>query len=135
MLRKIPVDFQLAPTQVIAAIEQIQPHTAICCGMAERRSRLTVESTGYKLDPVTGKRLEKIKTKVNLHKLVDNLSATAISHNAGRYVCNALYYSVLSYLHERHPATNCLFVHVPVLTPANCQPILSDFMAILQVFL
>jgi pyroglutamyl-peptidase len=134
-LRKIPVDFQLAPAQVLAAIAQIQPHTAICCGMAEKRSQLCIESNGTKLDALTGKPLEKIATKVNLDRLMEGLAITKVSHSAGKFVCNALYHSVLSYLRDRSPATSCIFIHVPVLTSANSGAILADFMAILQAFL
>lgn len=135
LLRKIPVDFQLAPTQVLAAIAQIQPQTVICCGMAEKRSQLCLESSGTKLDAITGKPLEKISTKVNLDKLVEGLTITKVSHSAGKFVCNALYHSVLSHLHDRSPAANCIFIHVPVLTSANSRAILADFMAILRTFL
>jgi pyroglutamyl-peptidase len=135
LLRKIPVDFQLAPDRVIAAIAEVKPRTVICCGMAEKQSHLMVESTGTKLDPVTGIPLEKFSTQIDLNRLVNNLNVTTISHNAGKFVCNALYYSVLKYLQEHSPATNCIFVHVPVLTHTNCQPILTDFMAILRTFL
>jgi pyroglutamyl-peptidase len=135
LLRKIPVDFEIAPDRVITAIAEVKPRTVVCCGMAEKRSHLIVESTGTKLDPVTGEALEKFSTQVDLDQLVDNLTVTVISHNAGKFVCNALYHSVLKYLHEHSPATNCIFVHVPVLTRTNCQPILRDFMAILRTFL
>jgi pyroglutamyl-peptidase len=135
LLRKIPVDFQLAPSQVLAAIAEIQPHTVICCGMAEKRSQLSLESTGTKLDALTGQPLEKITTKVNLDKLVDDLTITQVSHSAGKFVCNALYHSVLSHLRDRSPATNCIFLHVPVLTSTNSGAIVADFMAILQTFL
>jgi pyroglutamyl-peptidase len=135
LLRKISVDFHLAPTQVLAAIAEIQPHTVICCGMAEKRSQLCLESSGTKLDAITGESLEKITTKVDLEKLSDGLNITKISHDAGKFVCNALYHSVLSHLRDRSPATSCIFIHVPVLTSANTHAILSDFMAILRAFL
>jgi pyroglutamyl-peptidase len=135
LLRKIPVDFQLAPSQVLAAIAEIQPHTVICCGMAEKRSQLSLESSATKLDALTGNPLEKIATKVNLDRLLDGLTTTQVSHSAGKFVCNALYHSVLSYLRDRSPTTNCLFIHVPVLTSANSGAIMADFMAILQTFL
>jgi pyroglutamyl-peptidase len=135
LLRKIPVDFQLAPAQVLAAIAQIQPHTAICCGMAEKRSQLCLESNATKLDVLTGKQLEKISTKVDLDKLMEGLTIAKVSHNAGKFVCNALYHSVLSYLRDLSPATNCIFIHVPLLTSANSSALVADFMAILQAFL
>ena len=30
-LRQIPVDFQLAPTQVLAKVDELQPNIIICC--------------------------------------------------------------------------------------------------------
>ena len=35
-LRKIPVDFQLAPRQVLDRFNKLKPEILICCGMAER---------------------------------------------------------------------------------------------------
>jgi pyroglutamyl-peptidase len=125
MLRKLPVDFQRAPELVIAAIQEYSPEVVICCGMAERRSRLTVESNG-KLGGET------LKTGINLQVLVSNLKRTAISHDAGRFVCNHLYYSVLDYLRQYRSNSRCVFVHVPLLEPDNCTEILADFRLIVQ---
>jgi pyroglutamyl-peptidase len=125
VLRKLPVDFQRAPELVIGAIQEYAPEVIICCGMAERRSRLTVESNGKLGEEI-------LKTGVNLQALVNDLKITTISHDAGRFVCNHLYSSVLSYLRQYQLNSQCIFVHVPVLTPDNCAEILADFGLILQ---
>ena len=44
-LRRLPVDFQLAPKLVIAKLDELQPDVLICCGMAEERDKLSLEST------------------------------------------------------------------------------------------
>ncbi|MBW4489693.1 MAG: peptidase C15 [Trichocoleus desertorum ATA4-8-CV12] len=124
-LRQIPVDFDLAPSQLLAKVDELQPHIILCCGMAESRSLLTVESNG-KHDS------EVITTPLNLESLIADLPTTAISHDAGQFVCNWLYYSLLKYSREQKLQNYCLFVHVPILTPQNIEFMVSDFLTIMQ---
>ncbi|MGL4375522.1 MAG: peptidase C15, partial [Microcoleaceae cyanobacterium] len=71
-------------------------------------------------------------TKINLASLVKDLPYTEISHNAGKFVCESLYYSVLKHLDDFHPQRQCLFIHIPLLTERNKDVILSDFLSILH---
>ncbi|MEG4113054.1 MULTISPECIES: pyroglutamyl-peptidase I family protein [unclassified Microcoleus] len=123
-LRKLPVDFQLAPNLAIAQINQLQPDTIICCGMAESRQKLTVESCACCESDI-------MKTTVNLEPLLADLAATEISHEAGKFVCEALYYAVLKHLADSLLSTKCIFVHVPILTEENADKIVADFLLIL----
>jgi pyroglutamyl-peptidase len=123
-LRKLPVDFEQAPIQVISEINRLQPDVIVCCGMAETREVLTVESNGC----YEG---ETLKTAISVEQLVETLVATQVSHDAGQFVCNFLYYSILKYLIQNQMNSLCLFVHVPLLTPSNRTVILNDFAAIL----
>ncbi|MCU0534155.1 MAG: peptidase C15, partial [Hydrococcus sp. Prado102] len=75
-LRQLPVDVSLASEKAIATIQILQPHVVICCGMAESREQLTIESNATWDD-------EQIYTSVNLERLISQLSSTHISHNAG----------------------------------------------------
>jgi pyroglutamyl-peptidase len=109
-LRQLPVDFVLAPQQAIAQIQQLQPNCVICCGMAESRTKLSVESRA-----VSGDRV--LHTCFDLPQLVAELPMTEISHDAGRFVCNTTYYKVLEHLQDS-PGRG-LFVHVPILTAIN----------------
>lgn len=43
-LRRLPVDVQIGSCRLIAKINKLQPSDLICCGMAERRLKLTIES-------------------------------------------------------------------------------------------
>ncbi len=124
-LRQLPVDFHLAPHQVIEKIPQIQPDIIICCGMAESRQNLTIESRATQGENI-------LKTKINLDKLIADLPTTTISHDAGKFVCEALYYGVLKYIQDTKLSADCIFVHVPILTPANEAPILSEFLEIIH---
>jgi pyroglutamyl-peptidase len=124
-LRHIPVDFGVAPWQVIAKITAIQPDRVLCCGMAESRSVLSIESNGYFQS-------DYCFTTVDLMSLMAVTKTTIISHNAGRFVCNHLYYQVLRYLAATNSPIPCLFIHVPLLNEDNRPAIAADFVAIIK---
>ncbi|MBD1920722.1 peptidase C15 [Microcoleus sp. FACHB-831] len=124
-LRQLPVDVQLASSSAIAKIDEVQPDAIICCGMAESRTTLTVESNAS-----CGQ--EVIKTSLDLGQLVGGLTGTGISHDAGKFVCEGLYYQVLKYLREQQKNCPCIFVHVPIMTQDNLAEIVADFLLIIQ---
>jgi len=124
-LRRLPVDFQLAPKLVIAKLDELQPDVLICCGMAEERDKLSLESTASVGD-------EQIKTDLPIDKLIAGLAATQISHDAGRFVCNHLYFEVLRHVREQERAPHFLFIHVPVLNDENATMITDDFLEITE---
>src|SRR6476661_6354881 len=109
----------------ISKINQLQPDTIICCGMAESRQKLTVESCACCDSDIR-------KTAVNLEPLVADLAATEISHEAGKFVCEALYYAVLKHICDSQIAAKCIFVHVPILTPDNADKIVADFLLVMR---
>lgn len=125
LLRHLPVDFQRAPETVLAEMEQIAPDIVLCCGMAETRSQLSLEARGR----CQG---EDLFTIVPLENLMQGLTVTHISQDAGNFVCNHLYYSVLRYIHDRNLDIPCLFIHVPLLHEENLEAIVADFQLIIQ---
>jgi pyroglutamyl-peptidase len=124
-VRKLPVDSNLAALPIIEAIERIEPKSIICCGMAESRSQLTVESNA-----VCDRNC--ISTKVNLEKLVSCLNNTKISHDAGKFVCEGLYYQILKYIQSNQLNIKCIFVHIPLINPNRLNIIQQDFIAIIN---
>ncbi|MBD2042767.1 peptidase C15 [Microcoleus sp. FACHB-672] len=124
-LRKLPVDFELAPALALAKIEELQPDIILCCGMAEGREKLTIESRA-----VCGN--DTLQTSVDLEKIILGLSVTEISHEAGKFVCEALYYSVLNLCSSSCSQSQCIFVHVPILKDENLEQILADFLLIIR---
>jgi pyroglutamyl-peptidase len=124
-LRKLPVEIELASRCVITKINVLEPDAIISCGMAERRTQLSLESNATCGDIV-------LKTTVALEKLMDGASRIVISHNAGKFVCEGLYYSILNYLSEQQTNSRCIFVHVPILTKENIAFIMEDFLLILK---
>ncbi len=124
-LRQLPVDFEIAPQQVIRAIEQYQPRFIVLCGMAERRSTLSLEARAQHQGSV-------LTTSLNLPWLISGTKSSQISLDSGNFVCNWLYYNVLQWLLlHRHPS-QALFIHVPPLSDENQLNILSDFQHIIQ---
>ncbi|MCU0549837.1 MAG: peptidase C15 [Leptolyngbya sp. Prado105] len=132
-VRSIPVDFELAPKVTIKKIQEIQPDAIICCGMAESRELLSIESNGrFQSEILRSAFAVPGATRLALESLLEGTTTSEISHDAGNYVCNYLYYCVLKYL-ERHQLTQpCVFIHVPVLTPDNLDAIVADFLMILD---
>ncbi|WP_143467708.1 peptidase C15 [Leptolyngbya ohadii] len=128
MLRQLPVNLPVAKEITIAKLEQLQPKMLVLCGMAESRSRLSLEQQATV-------RNKTYQTPINLNQLVSDLQTTEISQDAGRYVCNSLYYAMLEYA-ATHPSGSsrypCLFVHIPVLTEKNRSLLLEDMGAILD---
>lgn len=124
-LRRLPVDIALASSYVIDKINEITPDVIICCGMAECRNQLTIEFNAACGDMV-------LRTNIELEKLVHDAQRIKISHDAGKFVCEGLYYAVLKYILDSKLKTHCIFVHVPILTEKNLSLILEDFMLILQ---
>jgi pyroglutamyl-peptidase len=123
-LRQLPVDTQQASQRVLATLEILQPDAIVCCGMAESREQLTVESNAWREH-------QQLKTSLDLEDLVAELTMTEVSHDAGKFVCEGLYYEVLNYLHRVQSPSRCVFVHVPLLAPDNFPGILADFLALL----
>ncbi|NEO57788.1 MAG: peptidase C15 [Okeania sp. SIO3B5] len=126
-LRKLPVDVQRATKIVIHKIEEIKPDLIICCGMAEKREILTIESQASCGEVV-------MKTSIDLAELVVGLDMTEISNDAGKFVCEGLYYSVLKYLDLSYLKSKCIFLHVPILTEKNRDLIVGDFIKLLSLF-
>ena len=95
--------------------------------MAEKRHKLTIESNAI----CDGQCLH---TAVNLKNLNQKLMVTEISHDAGKFVCEALYYQVLKYTQSSNKSIGSIFVHVPLLEQSNTDLILRDFHFILLYF-
>ena len=125
LLRRLPVDVEKASSYLIDKIIEITPDAIICCGMAECRHELSIESNA-----TCGNIL--LRTNIELEKLLHDAEKIQISHDAGKFVCEGLYYAVLKYILDSKLKTHCIFVHVPILTEKNLSLILEDFMLILH---
>jgi pyroglutamyl-peptidase len=125
LLRQLPVNTPVAKDMAIAQITQLQPQVMLCCGMAETRSKLSLESRA-----IVG--LQTLHTSMQLPELMQDLTCTEISDDAGQFVCNSFYFSMMDYFKSNNLSCQCLFIHVPILTHANRSQILMDFCKILN---
>lgn len=125
-LRLLPVDIELASKSTISKIAELQPDIIICCGMAESRSQLTIEARAR------DDREEVLNTQVNLSQLIAGIDGIEISDDAGKFVCEGLYYSILHYLKTSQLSSHCIFVHVPILSQDNFAEVKNSFLAVAQ---
>lgn len=125
ILRQIPVSFDLAPCRVIAKMVELRPHVVICCGMAETRTHLELELNGK--SPT-----RTLRTSLALNPLLANTHLTQISHCAGDYVCNHLYYHLLDTIHRHRWPTQALFIHIPRVSPDNEPFLIHDLSLVLN---
>ena len=127
-LRNLPVNIELATEKVINKIKQLKPNVIICCGMAEKRNKLTIESNA-------SSKSECLFTSADLKKISKNLITTEISNDAGKFVCEGLYYEVLNHIQLHNEEIHCIFVHAPLLNNTNLNLIIEDFYSIILSFL
>ncbi len=136
LLRHLPVDVDRATKQVIKTIAQSQPIALVCCGMAESRDNLAIEVQAFPPHK-SSSHLEShppspLTTTVELAQITQGLTTTTLSYDAGKFVCEGLYYKMLDYLGKFSPPFPCIFVHVPLLTPENQSVIMAEFSLILK---
>ncbi|MDB9527828.1 peptidase C15 [Oscillatoria sp. CS-180] len=125
VVRHLPVHSQLASCQVLSALLKHQPSAVVCCGMAEKRGLLNLEQCARSQSTV-------LKTPVDLSYLCSGTQWTTVSNDAGTYVCNDLYFQLLTYIETHHLSTNGLFIHVPLLNAYNREAIAYDLSLILS---
>jgi pyroglutamyl-peptidase len=125
LLRHLPVNTPVAKDMAITQITQLQPQVMLCCGMAETRQKLSLESRA-----IVG--FQTLRTPMRLPELMQDLIHSEISHDAGQFVCNSFYYTMMDYFKTHDLSCECLFIHVPILTNANRSQILIDFCKILN---
>lgn len=131
LLRHLPVDGEAAWAIVAAAMRRFRPARIIACGMAESRNRLCLEQQA-----VCGDRT--LSTAIDLGPWAAQLRLGEHSFDAGRFVCNDLYFSILEAL-ARDPCwqdTRALFVHVPPphrLGVDDSATLLQDFQTLLTL--
>lgn len=125
----LPVEFMRAPELALKEIGRLSPAAVIMLGQAGGRSAVTPETTAYNLmearipdnagyephgtEAAPGGEAE-IPASLPAERIVEAIRALGLpaelSHDPGRYVCNALMYSVLRSLRGSIPAG---FIHVP----------------------
>lgn len=160
-LRHVPVSFDLAPVRVESEVMRLRPGAVICCGMAETRSRLSIETQAKRLPSdadlsnsacessfqmssfgVSGdKHAEALsgyggtgtmRTSADINALMADTVLSEVSEDAGTYVCNHLYYNVLDLADRVSWTMMGVFIHIPIVTFSNRDFLVRDFALIVD---
>ena len=130
---QLPCVFGKSITALRRALRQHQPDIVIAVGQAGGRMEITPERVAINLDDAripdnAGKRpLDKAITPggpaayfstLPIKAIVAALQAqglpASISHSAGTFVCNHVFYALMA-LQEQHKIRSCGFMHIPFL--------------------
>jgi pyroglutamyl-peptidase len=122
-LHRLPVYVETAYDRILQAQQDAQADLILCCGMAESRQVLSLEAQA-KLGN------SRLTTPLDLEQLQSGLHHTEISHDAGQFVCNGLFYGLLAHFSPLAPQVG--FLHVPPLTNSNLPDLLVDLLEILR---
>ncbi|KAI4495598.1 hypothetical protein M0802_008610 [Mischocyttarus mexicanus] len=125
--KQIPVSYQYVSTEISKLWEEHNPIIVIHVGVSHKASCLTIEhiahNVGYIRPDIDGKRPHEscvgchvLETKIDVNRLCDSINENSkengctacISHDAGRYLCEYIFYQSLNI--KTHKT---LFVHVP----------------------
>ena len=127
VLHSLPVDVEQAFAQIQSVAQETPPDYIFCCGMAETRSRLNFE-----LQAVCGDQVRRSSIPTAYwNSLRTRWRCAELSEDAGRFVCNGLYFRLLD---ERAQLGNprVLFIHVPLVTETNRFDLMADFQLLVQ---
>ncbi len=127
---RLPVVFGEAANLLREAVARLRPELVICCGVAGDRKAVTPELVAlnyrharipdnagnqYFGAPIDPDGPAARMTRLPIHALIDAVKAEgipcALSLSAGAYVCNDVYYALLS--SEEDFGHRGLFIHVP----------------------
>lgn len=135
----IPVVFGVAADRVIEASAEICPDVIISVGQAGGRDAITPEILGINLryasipdnaenqpkdEPIEAGGENAYFSTLPVRKMAEAVNASGIpsrvSYSAGAYVCNDLYYTLLSHFGES--STRVGFIHIPYSVEQNKEP-------------
>jgi pyroglutamyl-peptidase len=126
----LPVTYQESGDLLMEEIDRLNPTLVVCCGVAAGRTAVTPElaainyryaripdnaGVSHQGDPIDPDGPAAFMTRLPVHAMVSAIQAedipAALSLSAGAYVCNNVYYALLSC--ESDYGHQGLFVHVP----------------------
>jgi pyroglutamyl-peptidase len=132
VIQEVPTVFHEAIKVVAQAIELHQPDVVICVGQAGGRTQITPERVAINLDdaripdnkknqPIDEHIVEggpvaywsTLPVKRIVHHMKEAGIPAAVSHTAGTFVCNHLFYGLMNYLEKHAPQVRGGFIHIP----------------------
>jgi len=133
-VKKIPTVFDLSISHLIGAIEETNPDLIICVGQAGGRTDITVERIAVNVNDARipdNNGNQPIDTEVisggpaaywstlPIKAMVKEMNKkgipASVSHTAGTFVCNHLFYGLMDYLAKQNKSIRGGFIHIPFL--------------------
>ncbi|MCF3649473.1 pyroglutamyl-peptidase I [Synoicihabitans lomoniglobus] len=128
----LPVEFGTSRRMLARALREVQPELVICFGLAGNRTAFSLERIAVNIDdaripdnagqqPVDTPILQRgpaaywstLPVKAMAKALRDADIPAEVSQTAGTYVCNHVFYGLMSLL-RRRPGVRGGFIHVPL---------------------
>jgi pyroglutamyl-peptidase len=138
--RLLPCAYDSSVTTLIREIEAIRPQALLMTGQAARRSAVCIERFAHNLDDaaapdndgdlrralrISRAAPEWLEATAPVRTIVQAIREAEIparaSRDAGRFVCNHLYFGALQYLSGQGSPIPAVFVHLPA-TPEQTPP-------------
>ncbi|WP_240620123.1 pyroglutamyl-peptidase I, partial [Peribacillus acanthi] len=132
--RKLPTVFHESVQTIKMYLDELDPHVVICVGQAGGRPDISIERVAINVDDARipdNKGQQPIDTpifkdgpaaywstlpiKSMVKKLRENGVPASISHTAGTFVCNHIFYSLLHIIKSRGREARGGFIHIPFL--------------------
>lgn len=130
--RELACVLGLSNQQLIAAIEELRPRVVICLGLAGGRGEISIERVAVNLIDAripdnAGKQpidvpvvvggpvgyFSTLPVKAIVHHLHQSGIPAAVSHTAGTYNCNQLFYGLSHHIASHNLAIKGGFIHIP----------------------
>lgn len=136
---QLACEFGNAIDQLVDLLDRHQPEIVICIGQAGGRADFSIERVAINLDdaripdnagaqPIDqsivadgpAAYFSSLPLKKIIKKLRDHGIPANISHTAGTYVCNHVFYGLMHYANTHPQLRNAGFVHIPYLPAQAC---------------
>ena len=119
----LPVKYGLSFESLKKKIEQVKPNKVVMFGLAQSRQKISQEKYAHNLSHcsladnagvkktdhiIIANQTQKLQTSIKFYE-GENWE---ISEDAGKYVCNDLYFRTLDYSQNR--SIECIFIHIPL---------------------
>jgi len=131
----LPTEYERAGERIRALIRDVEPDAVICLGVAQKRAAINLERIALNLNDspasdnagvVAEKRciesggLPTYQSTLPLTKMANALRQhdipVQLSDDAGKYVCNHVFYVARHALEQAGRVIPCGFIHVPAVT-------------------
>ena len=130
--RVLPVEYGTSGGLLVEWLHELRPERVICCGLAAASSAVRVETIAFNLDDspfpdnagivrenvyICATAPASLRATLPVERIITDCSARGIpiesSNDAGRYVCNHVFFRLMNELREARLPIAAGFIHLP----------------------